>query len=155
VSRRLPASTAPVVSSAFYPFSGFRAATTASTRHLEFTAAGIRSSADATLDMAARCGWALHELPARHIIRTDGEAAVVGEVSEQCMVGFPPVGKLGTDAEVDGLVGGMGVERVGYPGASDDDAGVAVTGMPGRTGGRPLDGRLSRHAVRIAGAGLR
>jgi len=54
--------------------------------------------------------------------------AVVGEVSEQCVVGFPPVGKLGTDAEVDGLVGGMGVEKVGYPVAGDDDAGVAVTG---------------------------
>ena len=75
VSWRLPASAAPVVSSAFYPFSGFRAATTASTRQLEFTAAGIRSSADLTLDMAARSGWALHELPARHTIRTDGEAA--------------------------------------------------------------------------------
>ena len=75
VSWRLPASAAPVVSSAFYPFSGFRAATAPGTRHLEFTAAGIRSRADATLDMAARSGWALHELPARHTIRTDGEAA--------------------------------------------------------------------------------
>ena len=75
VSWRLPASAAPVVSGAFYPFSGFRAATAADTRHLEFTAAGIRSRADATLDLAARSGWALHELPARHTIRTDGEAA--------------------------------------------------------------------------------
>ena len=75
VSWRLPASAAPVVSSAFYPFSGFRAATAPGTRHLEFTAAGIRSRADATLDVAARSGWALHELPARHTIRTDGEAA--------------------------------------------------------------------------------
>jgi len=75
VSWRLPASAAPVVSSAFYPFSGFRAATTAGDRHLEFTAAGIRNSADVTLDLAARSGWALHELPARHTTRTDGEAA--------------------------------------------------------------------------------
>jgi hypothetical protein len=75
VSWRLPASAAPVVSSAFYPFSGFRAATPPGTRHLEFTAAGIRSRADATLDLAIRSGWALHELPARHTIRTDGEAA--------------------------------------------------------------------------------
>jgi len=75
VSWRLPDSAAPAVSSAFYPFSGFRAATTASDRHLEFTAAGIRSSADATLDLAAQSGWALHELPARHTTRTDGEAA--------------------------------------------------------------------------------
>ena len=35
----------------------------------------MRSSADATLDLAARTGWALHELPARHTIRTDPEAA--------------------------------------------------------------------------------
>ena len=75
VSWRLPPSAAPVISTAFYPFSGFRAATTPGTRHLEFTAAGIRSSADATLDLAARTGWALHELPARHTIRTDPEAA--------------------------------------------------------------------------------
>jgi hypothetical protein len=75
VSWRLPPSAAPVISSAFYPFSGFRAATTPGTRHLEFTAAGIRNSADATLDLAARTGWALHELPARHTIRSDPEAA--------------------------------------------------------------------------------
>jgi len=75
VSWRLPPSAAPVISSAFYPFSGFRAATTPGTRHLEFTAAGIRNSADATLDLAARTGWALHELPARHTIRADPEAA--------------------------------------------------------------------------------
>jgi hypothetical protein len=75
VSWRLPASAAPVVSSAFYPFSGFRGATTAGDRQLEFTAVGIRSSADATLDLAARSGWALHELPARHTTRTDREAA--------------------------------------------------------------------------------
>jgi hypothetical protein len=75
VSWRLPASAAPVISGAFYPFSGFRAATTSGDRHLEFTAAGIRSSADATLDLAARSGWALHELPARHTTRTDSAAA--------------------------------------------------------------------------------
>jgi hypothetical protein len=75
VSWRLPASAAPVVSSVFYPFSAFRAATTVGDRNLEFTASGIRSSADATLELAARSGWALHELPARHTTRTDGEAA--------------------------------------------------------------------------------
>jgi len=75
VSWRLPASAAPVVSSAFYPFSGFRAAVAPGTRHLEFTAAGMRSRADATLDVAVRSGWAMYELPARHTIRTDGEAA--------------------------------------------------------------------------------
>ena len=75
VSWRLPASAAPIISGAFYPFSRFGAATTPDARRLEFRAAGIRNSADATLDEAARSGWALHELPARHTTRTDGEAA--------------------------------------------------------------------------------
>jgi hypothetical protein len=75
VSWRLPASAAPVISSSFYPFSDFRAGTEPGARHLEFTAAGMRGPVDATLDMAARTGWALHELPARHTVRTDGEAA--------------------------------------------------------------------------------
>ena len=48
--------------------------------------------------------------------------AVAGEVGKQCVVGFPPVGEFGADAEVDGLVGGMGVENVGYPCTGDDDA---------------------------------
>ncbi len=52
----------------------------------------------------------------------------VGEVGKQGVVRLPAVGKLGLDAEVDGLVGRVGVEQVGYPGASDDDAGVAVAG---------------------------
>jgi hypothetical protein len=53
---------------------------------------------------------------------------VVSKVGEQCVVGFPPVGEFGPDAEVNRLVGGMGVENVGYPGTGDDDAGVAVPG---------------------------
>ena len=53
---------------------------------------------------------------------------MAGEVGEQGVVRLPAVGELGTDAKVDGLVGGMGIEEVGYPGASDDDAGVAVAG---------------------------
>ena len=53
---------------------------------------------------------------------------VVSKVSEQGVICFPPVGKLGADAEVDGLVQGVGVENVGYPGTGYDDAGVAVPG---------------------------
>jgi hypothetical protein len=53
---------------------------------------------------------------------------VVSKVGEQCVVGFPPLGEFGPDAEVNRLVGGMGVENVGYPGTGDDDAGVAVPG---------------------------
>jgi hypothetical protein len=75
VSWRLPTSAAGIVSSSFYPFTGFRAGTEPGTRRLEFTAAGMRGAFDETLDTAARTGWALHELPARHTVRTDGEAA--------------------------------------------------------------------------------
>jgi hypothetical protein len=63
------------VSSAFYPFTGFRAATAPGVRRLHFTTAGMRSQQDTTLETAARSGWALHELPARHVTRTDGEIA--------------------------------------------------------------------------------
>jgi hypothetical protein len=75
VSWRLPASAAGIVSDAFYPFTGFRAATGPGARQLNFATAGMRSQQDATLEMAARSGWALHELPAWHVNRTDGEAA--------------------------------------------------------------------------------
>lgn len=75
VSWRLPPSAAGIISSAFYPFAGFQAGTEPGARRLEFTAAGMRGALDDTLDTAARTGWALHELPARHTARTDSEAA--------------------------------------------------------------------------------
>lgn len=75
VSWRLPASAAGIVSGAFYPLTGFRAATGPGDRQLNFTTAGMRSRYDATLETAARSGWALHELPARHVTRTDNEGA--------------------------------------------------------------------------------
>ena len=53
---------------------------------------------------------------------------VTSEVGEQSVVRLPAVGEFGLDTEVDGLVGGVGVEQVGYSGAGDDDAGVAVAG---------------------------
>ena len=75
VSWRLPASAAPVVSAAFYPFSPFDAATTATDRHLDWETASFgKTAVDETLDMAASTGWALHELPAGHKPRTDREA---------------------------------------------------------------------------------
>jgi hypothetical protein len=75
VSWRLPASAAPVVSEAFYPFTGFRAATGREQRRVEFSAAPFgRNAVDLTLDTAAAHGWALHELPAGHTVRTDAEA---------------------------------------------------------------------------------
>ncbi|WP_433231889.1 AAA family ATPase [Actinomadura formosensis] len=74
VSWRLPASAAPVVSDAFYPFTGFRAGTGPGDRRLEFGARGMGTAYDHALEEAAATGWALYELPARHTLRTDAEA---------------------------------------------------------------------------------
>ncbi|MFR9778280.1 AAA family ATPase [Micromonospora sp. MS34] len=75
VSWRLPATAAPVVAAAFYPFTGFRAGTGPADRALTFTGAGPGDAIDATVDVAASTGWGLYELPARHTLRTDSEAA--------------------------------------------------------------------------------
>jgi hypothetical protein len=74
VSWRLPASAAPVVAAAFYPFTGFRSGTGPDDRSLTFTQPAS-SAIDNVLDTAARTGWGLHELPARFTVRTDAEAA--------------------------------------------------------------------------------
>lgn len=74
VSWRLPASAAPVVSEAFYPFTGFRSATSAEDRTLEFSTRALPGPYDDTIELAAASGWALHELPARHTVRTDSQA---------------------------------------------------------------------------------
>ena len=76
LSWRLGANAAHVVSRAFYPFLGFTAGTGAGDRSLEFTTRGLHSPYDETLAVAARNGWALHELPSRHVPRTDPETAV-------------------------------------------------------------------------------
>ncbi len=75
LSWRLPATAAPVIAEAFYPFTGFDAATSPEDRRLEFTTAALRPGpVDETVELAATTGWALYELPARHTIRTDAEA---------------------------------------------------------------------------------
>jgi hypothetical protein len=75
VSWRLPASAATVVSEAFYPFTGFRAATGAGERHVEFSTSPFGKNAlDLAVETAAARGWALYELPARQTVRTDAEA---------------------------------------------------------------------------------
>ncbi|MGW2861544.1 AAA domain-containing protein [Streptomyces sp. NPDC001205] len=74
VSWRLPASAAPLVSDAFYPFTPFRSGTGPGDRRLAFGVAPDGSAADRALDEAAESGWALLELPARHTPRTDPEA---------------------------------------------------------------------------------
>ncbi|WP_173261343.1 AAA domain-containing protein [Streptomyces pacificus] len=74
VSWRLPASAAPLVSAAFYPYTPFRSGTGAEDRRLTFGVASDGSGADRVLDEAAESGWGLLELPARHTPRTDPEA---------------------------------------------------------------------------------
>ncbi|MFE9534381.1 AAA domain-containing protein [Streptomyces sp. NPDC006691] len=74
VSWRLPASAAPLVSKAFYPFTPFRSGTGHGDRRLAFAVASDGSAPDRALDEAAESGWALLELPARHTPRTDPEA---------------------------------------------------------------------------------
>ncbi len=79
VSWRLPASAAPLISDAFYPYTPFRSGTGPGDRSLEFRVPGDGGAPDRVLDEAARSGWGLLELPARHTPRTDPEA--VGAVA--------------------------------------------------------------------------
>ena len=75
VSWRLPDSAVPVVAEAFYPFTGFLAGTGPGERRLELaTRALAMGPVDEAVQTAAASGWALYELPARHTLRTDGEA---------------------------------------------------------------------------------
>ncbi|MGW7466870.1 AAA family ATPase [Streptomyces xantholiticus] len=74
VSWRLPASAAPLVSDAFYPYTPFRSGTVADDRRLAFGVPSDGSGPDRVLDEAAESGWGLLELPARHTPRTDPEA---------------------------------------------------------------------------------
>jgi hypothetical protein len=75
VSWRLPESATAVVAEAFYPFTGFRSATGAGQRQVEFgTKPFGRNALDLALETAAASGWALYELPASHTVRTDAEA---------------------------------------------------------------------------------
>lgn len=74
VSWRLPASAAPLVSAAFYPYAPFRSGTGPGDRRLALAARGDGSAVDRVIDVAAESGWGLLELPARHTVRTDPEA---------------------------------------------------------------------------------
>lgn len=74
VSWRLPTTAVPTISEAFYPFTDFAAGTGEGIRSLEFQTAGLgNTDLDETLAMASATGWALHELPRRHVPRTDAE----------------------------------------------------------------------------------
>ncbi|MFI6933322.1 AAA domain-containing protein [Streptomyces sp. NPDC050287] len=74
VSWRLPASAAPLVSAAFYPYTPFRSGTGDHDRRLAFAVPSDGSGPDKVIDEAAESGWGLLELPARHTPRTDPEA---------------------------------------------------------------------------------
>ncbi|MCD9872146.1 AAA domain-containing protein [Streptomyces guryensis] len=74
VSWRLPASAAPLVSDAFYPYTPFRSGTGHGDRRLAFAVPSDGSGPDRVIDEAAEWGWGLLELPARHTPRTDPEA---------------------------------------------------------------------------------
>ncbi|MYS31270.1 AAA family ATPase, partial [Streptomyces sp. SID7804] len=74
VSWRLPASAAPLVSDAFYPYTPFRSGTDHGDRTLSFGVPSDGSGPDRVIDEAAASGWGLLELPARHTPRTDPEA---------------------------------------------------------------------------------
>ncbi|GGS17118.1 AAA family ATPase [Streptomyces griseoviridis] len=74
VSWRLPASAAPLVSDAFYPFTPFRSGTGPGDRRLTFAVPSDGSGPDRVIDEAAASGWGLLELPARRTPRTDPEA---------------------------------------------------------------------------------
>ncbi|MFF5143673.1 AAA domain-containing protein [Streptomyces sp. NPDC013157] len=74
VSWRLPASAAPLVSGAFYPYTPFRSGTGPGDRRLTFAVPSDGSGPDRVIDEAAESGWGLLELPARHTPRTDPEA---------------------------------------------------------------------------------
>lgn len=64
VSWRLPASAAPLVSDAFYPYTPFRSGTGPGDRRLSFAVPGDGSGPDRVIDEAAASGWGLLELPA-------------------------------------------------------------------------------------------
>ncbi|MEV5936349.1 AAA domain-containing protein [Streptomyces sp. NPDC052079] len=74
VSWRLPASAAPLVSDAFYPYTPFRSGTAHGDRTLTLSVPSDGSGPDRVIDEAAESGWGLLELPARHTPRTDPEA---------------------------------------------------------------------------------
>src|SRR6202020_1091067 len=75
VSWRLPASAATVGSEAFYPFTGFAAATEEGDRRMGGNKRTVGHNAfDLALETAARTGWALFELGHRHTLPTDAEA---------------------------------------------------------------------------------
>jgi hypothetical protein len=129
VSWRLPATAAPLVAKAFYPFTGFEAATTADQRRLALASAASGDPLDRTIGLAADTGWALYEMPARHAVRTDAEAAAA------CAELAVRVLRLGAVAHSERDPGGSPVtaERIAI-GAAHRDQVAAIRALLGPAG---------------------
>lgn len=144
VSWRLPASAAPLVSDAFYPYTPFRSGTGPADRRLTFAVPSDGSGPDRVVDEAAASGWGLLELPARHTPRTDPEAvsAVALVVRRLLERGGATAGERGPQAAP------LTADRVAVGTAHRDQAaavraalaGLGVTGVAVDTANR-LQGR--------------
>ncbi|GAA4678416.1 AAA family ATPase [Streptomyces chumphonensis] len=128
VSWRLPASAAPLVSSAFYPYTPFRSGTGPGDRRLAFGVRGDGSAVDRVLDTAADAGWGLLELPARHTPRTDPEAvAAVAAVVHRLLE------RAGLTADERGTgPAPLTADRVAVGTAHRDQAAAVRTALAGR-----------------------
>jgi hypothetical protein len=136
VSWRLPAVAVPVVSAAFYPFGPFTAGTANGERRLEPATRALGAGPlDATVEMACSAGWALHELPGRHMIRTDADvasacAALAGRIIERGCVAYSertPGGEI------------AGPERIAIGTAHRDQARAVRAALGPQLGGITVD----------------
>ncbi|MFI8995361.1 AAA domain-containing protein [Streptomyces sp. NPDC053542] len=144
VSWRLPASAAPLVSHAFYPYTPFRSGTGYGDRRLTLGVPSDGSAVDRVVDEAAETGWGLLELPARHTPRTDPEAvrAVAQVVRRLLDRGGATVSERGPDPAP------LTADRIAVGTAHRDQAaavraalsGLGVTGVAVDTANR-LQGR--------------
>ncbi|MFC1434498.1 AAA family ATPase [Streptacidiphilus sp. N1-3] len=111
VSWRLPASAAPLVERAFYPFTPFVSGTQTADRQLRLTTRALNPDAtDRVLSAAAETGWGYLELPGGHTLRTDrGIAAALAATAERllvrgattyCDLAPPPVGRFLTPERI-------------------------------------------------------
>lgn len=133
VSWRLPASAAPVVSRAFYPFTPFTSATDHGDRKLRWTTASFgKNGVDDALELAAETGWALHLMPHRRTPRTDREAmAACAELAARAL-------QRGGVAESERGAAGLTPDRIAIGTAHRDQAAavraaLAARGVPGVT----------------------
>ncbi|MGF6889401.1 hypothetical protein ABIA39_008866 [Nocardia sp. GAS34] len=153
VSWRLPPSAAGPVSAAFYPFTGFRAATDPTQRHFSYRTTGFGSATDRTLDTAARTGWALHELPARHTVRTDTQAVdAVADLAVRALARGPVARSERDPDEVE-----LGADRIAIGAAHRDQVAAIRQALIARGSGEirvDTANRLQGRHIPRASAGL-